>query len=759
MVTSRITKVLILIYFFLANFAWSQDFSGRVLDSETKSPVLYAKVSFPSLTLHASTDSLGYFSIANVPAIRTKLKVVAFGYETYYKDVLISNESLTIEMRPQHTVFEEVTVTAVEGKLQRESITAVEILTRDQLFATGATTLGNALNRIPGVQSSSVGIGISKPVIRGLMGMRVITYNNGLRIENQQWGQDHGLGASMVGLDRVEVVKGPSSLMYGADALGGVIQFIDEAYVPKDQLHLFASTRFESNSMGTITEAGAKMNNGKIKLNLHANFINHADFKLPDGQFIQNSRFWGTNFKANMGFRKNNYVLNIRYQMAYNRTGIPGHSHNVNPSSVDFLSNERGREGTLPAQFNFNNYLLIENQFFFDRSNLLIQLGNTNASLKEHDEKVTIPFTHLNLNNSTYNVRYDFHITENLTLKSGVQGMVQLNRNFFPTESFLIPDANTLDNGAYSLLNLERGKWDFQAGVRYDVRNINTFSTSSVDTTITQNISTDPISRTFEQFNYAAGFVRNDRHTTLRLNVSSGFRAPHLAELGADGFHHGSLRYERGDANLNAENAFQLDAALELHFDHFEFIVNPYFNRISNFIYLAQSDEFAGSFPIFEFRQASLAYLYGGEAGFHYHPHKLHRLHISSTFSLTIAEQNDGTPLNLIPQPNFNSLIRFEIGNNNKISVKDIVLEHEYFLPQNRVGLNELPTIDYHLINVAVNLDLGKSQRWQSSIGVRNLLNTEFIGHLSALKNLGLNQPGINFFGSLKYNIVKPLNK
>jgi iron complex outermembrane receptor protein len=759
MVTSRKTKVLILIYFFLANFAWNQELSGRIMDSETNEPILFAKVSFPSLTLHASTDSLGYFYFTDVPMIRTKLKVVAFGYETYYKDVLLSEKTLSIKLDPQHTVFEEVTVSAVEGKLQRENITAVEILSRKELFATGATTLGDALNRIPGVQSSSVGMGISKPVIRGLSGMRVITYNNGLRIENQQWGQDHGLGASMVGLDRVEVVKGPSSLMYGADALGGVIQFIDEGYVPKDELHLFASTRFESNSMGTISEVGAKMNNGKIKLNLHANFINHGDFQLPDGQFIQNSRFWGTNFKANMGYRKNNYVLNIRYQMAYNRTGIPGHSHNENPSSLDFIAVDRGRQGTLPAQFNFNNYLLIENQFFFNRSNLLIQLGNTNASLREHDEKVTVPFTHLNLNNSTYNVRYDYHITDSLTLKSGVQGMVQLNRNFFPTESFLIPDANTIDNGAYSLLHFESGKWDFQAGMRYDVRNLNTFSTVSVDSSITQNISIEAISRTFNQLNYAAGFVRNAENSTLRFNVSSGFRAPHLAELGADGFHHGSLRYERGDANLNPENALQIDAALELHYDHFEFIVNPYFNRISNFIYLFQSDQFAGSFPIFEFRQASLAYLYGGEAGFHFHPHNLHRLHVSSTFSLTIAEQSNGTPLNLIPQPNINSLIRFEIGNKHKISVKDIVIEHEYFLPQNRVGQNELANVDYHLINVAANLEFGEDKRWSSTVGVRNLLNTAFIGHLSALKNLGLHQPGINFFGSIRYNLVKPINK
>jgi iron complex outermembrane receptor protein len=748
-----LTKIVLsgLITLFLASFAWNQELIGRVVDEDSQLGVPFAKVGFPSLSIYTSTDSQGKFSVLNAPNTRTKVKVTAFGYETVFKDVILKGDTLILYMDPSHTVFEEVVVTASEGKLQRENITAVEVLSRKELFATGATNLGEALNRIPGVQSSSVGMGISKPVIRGLSGMRVVTYNNGQRIENQQWGQDHGLGASMVGLDRVEVVKGPSSLLYGSDALGGVIQMIDEPYIEKGRTELTASTRFESNSLGTTNEVGVRTNNGKMKLNLHANYVNQADFQLPDGQFIQNSRYWGTNFKANAGFRKNNYVLNVRYQMMYNRVGIPGHSHNENPSSIDFIRQERGRQGTLPAQFIFNNYLLIENKFFFDRSQLLVQLGNTNSSLREFDEKVTIPFTHLNLNNSTYNVRYDFHWTENLVLKTGVQGMVQLNRNFFPTEAFLIPDANTIDNGAYSMLNYEWKKWDFQAGVRYDRRDLNTFQTEGVDSSIVDNIDDTPLSRTYDQLNYAAGFVRNDNNTTLRMNVSSGYRAPHLAELKADGFHHGSLRYEQGDKNLRAEHALQFDATVELHFDHLELIVNPYFNRIQNFIYLEQSEQFAGSFPVFQFRQANLAYLYGGEAGFHYHPHQLHRLHLESTFSITIAERADGSPINLIPQPMLNTQIRLDIENSGKIEVENIVLEHQYFLPQNRVGLNEMPTVDFHLINVAANIKIGAKDRWFSSIGVRNALNTTYIGHLSALKNLGLNQPGINFFGSVKY--------
>jgi len=752
------TKISIIFYFLTVFVAFSQTLEGTVIDATTKEAVPYAKVGFPSLDLYTSTDSLGKFYFQNVPITITKIKVSAFDYSVYFEKVNTKEiASINIYLNPKHTVFEEVAVTASEGKLQRENITSIEYSSKENLFETGATTLGDALVMMPGVQTSSVGMGISQPVIRGLSGMRVVTYWNGLRIENQQWGADHGMGVSEVGLSGVEVIKGPSSLLYGPDAMGGVIHFIDESYAPNNEVSGYAMTRFESNSMGTTNEVGYKINKGKWRANFFGNYVNHADFQLPEGDFIKNSRFWGTNFKANIGYRNKNYLLNIRYQGTYNRLGLPGHSHSDNPTSSDFIRSERGREGTLPAQFIFNNYLLVENKVFFKRSDLLIQLGNTNNNLREFDEKVTLPFTSLNLNNSTYNLRYSINVTEKLSFKAGGQGMFQINRNQLPSESFLIPDANTLDNGIYTMVNYEIRKWRFQGGLRYDIRTIETYA-SDADSSIVSNISNIPLNRRYSNLNYSFGMVRNAEKSTIRFNASSGFRAPHLAELQSDGFHHGSKRYERGDRDLVAERALQLDGALELHFEHLEFIINPYFNIIENFIYLEQQDEFEGSYPVFQFKQANQAFLYGGEVGFHYHPHKLHRLHLESNFSITIAEDSQYNPLNLIPQPNSNTRIRFDVNNKQKIQIKSFIIEHQYFLPQNRVGENEIPTVDFHLINLSMQIGFKETNNWTASVGVRNMLNTSYVGHLSSLKNLGLNQPGINFFGSIKYEFSKSVN-
>lgn len=747
-------KISIFIYIILSFHLSAQEIKGKVIDAETGMPVPFAKVGFPDINIFTSTTEQGTFEFDQLPQTHLNIKVTAFDYKLLITKVnLADSVQLTIALPPLHRVFEEVKITASEGRIQRENITSIAVVSKEELFQTGATTLGEALVKIPGVQSSSVGMGISKPVIRGLSGMRVVTYNNGLRIENQQWGDDHGMAASALGLEKVEVVKGPSSLLYGADALGGVIHFIDETYVQKDKDELYVATKFESNSMGITSEMGFRTHKGKWRANIHANYVNHADFQLPSGGFIQNSRFWATNLKTSLGYRHKNYQLNIRYQLSYRRLGIPGHSHNEQPTPQDFISNKRARKGTLPAQYNFDNFLLIENTIFFHRSNLLVQLGNTNSDLREYDEKVTLPFTHLNVNNSTYNVRYTYKLTESISLKTGLQGMAKINRNRFPTSSLLIPDANSFDHGAYALMDYEFGKWRVQGGLRYDVRRLSVLSSSHLDTTLISNISTAAFQRTFQGVNYSAGFVRNAERTSFRLNVSSGYRAPHLAELTADGFHHGSLRYERGDENLKVEQAIQLDAALELHFEHLEVIINPYYNRISDFIYLVQTDDFAGSFPVFEYRQVDIVHLYGGEIGFHYHPHRIHRLHLNSNFSATIVERKNGQHIGLIPQPNVNNSIRFDINNAHFVSFKNIVLEHIYHLPQHRVGLNEKKSVDYHLLNLATHFTLGKMENLSVSTGVRNILNTSYQGHLSSLKNLGIAQPGINVFVSIKYQI------
>jgi len=735
-------------------FAQGQEYIGLVLDEETKMPVPFAKVELIDLHLNSRANIDGVFKFNKLPEVTLALKIEALDYSTLVQRVkFVLGDTVRFEIIPKHTVFEEVVVSASEGKLQSENITAIEYRSKETIFETGATTLGEALVNIPGVQQNTIGVGISRPVIRGLTGMRIVTLWNGLRIENQQWGEDHGMASSELGLQGVEVVKGPSSLLYGSDALAGVIYYHDESFLPAHQSEITASSRLETNSMGSTSELGYRSNNGKIKFNTHANFLSHADFQLPDGRFLESSRFWSANLKSALGFRKDNYIFTARYHGSYNRIGIPGHSHDVDQDVENYMNDRRGlRSMILPVQYIFNHLALIEQKVLFSSSDLTIQTGYSSNHLREFDHDPSFPFLNMKLQNITYNVKYNFDFAQNWNLKTGIQGMYQMNRNSRPTDSYLVPDANSFDFGSYALLNYGRDKWRFQAGVRYDIRDISSFETPQE---YAQNISAAALDRTFQTLNFSSGLMRKGKTMTTRFNVSSGYRAPHYSELLAEGVHHGSLRYEKGDVNLVPEQAIQLDLGFEFKFDHLELFVNPYVSFVNNYIFLQGIDSVitasSGEYTYFEFQQVDAAVLYGGEVGFHYHPHKLHRLHLSSDFSLTIAEDQSANPISLIPQPNLNTRIRFDINNKQKFKLNFITLEHQYFLDQNRVGLNEAPTEQFHLINATASLSYG--ERFGGQIGVRNLLNTEYISHLSPLKNLGsgIPQPGINFFVKLTY--------
>lgn len=757
----KVRFILFCFVFSITNFL-SQSLSGRVLDEETNEAIPFAKISFPSIQVFSQTDVEGRFYIEQLPSSTLSINISAFDYQAIQRKVaLTETNTITFYLTPQHTVFEEVVVSASEGRIQRENITAVEYRSKQQLFETGATTLGEGLLNIPGVQQNTIGVGISRPVIRGSSGMRVVTYWDGLRVENQQWGEDHGMATSELGMKGVEVVKGPSSLLYGADALGGVIHYIDEGYVGEGEQRFSASSKFETNSLGTTNELGYQRNDGKLKVNVFGNYVGHADFQLPNSKFIENSRFWAGNLKSAIGYRDGNYMFNLRYQATYSRLGIPGHTHSLNPTADEFISDRRSfREPISPAQYIQNHLLLVENKFFFKRSDLLVQLGNTNNHLREYDHGFDLPFTNLRLNNSTYNVRYHYHFNEDLALKTGVQGMYQMNRNIGEMESYLIPDANTMDNGAYALLDFDWNKWRFQAGARYDFRSIESFELDA-DSSVISNIDPEPINRFFQTLNYSAGLVRNDKRSTVRFNLSSGFRAPHLAELLASGVHHGSLRYEEGNRNLVAEQALQLDVALELHFDHLEVVINPFINKINNFIYLSMTDSVVssnvGEFNYFEFTQVDEAFLFGGEIGFHYHPHQLHRLHLESNFSYVFGQDRGGNPLNLMPQPFLNSRVRFDVNNKNDFKLNHVTVEHQYFMDQNRVSPFERATPAYHLLNASASFSYEKWSGFNFMVGARNILNTEYIAHLSPLKNLGegIAQPGINFFVKVRYRLDK----
>ena len=723
-------------------FGFSQVVKGKVIDKETGLGISFAELFCLETQNGTFSDIDGNWELENLVNFQITVLVKAEEFDSKLIKVENQETVLIIQLEHSHIHLDEVIISTSDSKLQRYSVFPVESRKIADLNKIEQTNLIDAMSNIPGVYNFSTGNGIAKPVIRGLSGMRILTSQNGLRLENQQWGADHGFAVLNLGIDRVEIIKGPSSLIYGADALGGVIYLADEPYANLNKQEIKASTKFETNSMATFNKISYKKSKDNLRFAVYGGFFSRNNYAIgendllnpSDREYVVNSKNSGGSFKTAIGYNKNNWITNLRYQLLYFQNGLPGHTHDANPDVSSFLSNSRNRSYSIPAQKIFNHLVQWENKFYFKNDELIAQLGFTSNELKEYGEKVTVAGINMTLQNTSYNVRWKHHFNKHFEIVSGSQGMLQSNANGQYVEEILVPDANFTDLGAFSLLKGTFNLWNIQAGARYDKRSITTKEL------------VDGFDKSFNGVNYSAGISRSSKNLTTRLNASTGFRPPHISELLADGVHHATMQYLVGDRNFISERAYQIDFYLGTHFDHLEIVINPFINQINNYIYKSptgQTDTNSG-LDIFEMKQTDAVFS-GGDIAIHYHPHMAHWLHLESNLSLLSTEEN----LPFIPQNRLNNRIKIEFKGEKKLRINSLSAQYIHFFKQDNVATYETPSSPYQLINLGCNGSFSAKHQINYSLGVNNLLNVRYIDHLSRLKTYEIPNTGRNIYVKL----------
>ncbi len=220
-------------------------------------------------------------------------------------------------------ILDEVIVSTAFNKVQSQNVMKVEHESIKSLRQKGTSTLIEGLATIPGVSQISTGTSIGKPVIRGLSGNRVLVYSQGVRIENQQFGDEHGLGLNDAGVESVEVIKGPASLLYGSDALGGVLYFNPEKFANAGILKTDFSQKFFSNTLGSNTSLGVKSSTENLKFLVRGSHNTHSDYKIPDGNRVTNTRYNETDFKTGIGFSNSKFSSIFRYNFNKLDLGVP----------------------------------------------------------------------------------------------------------------------------------------------------------------------------------------------------------------------------------------------------------------------------------------------------------------------------------------------------------------------------------------------------------------------------------------------------
>lgn len=722
-------------------FAHSQNkLSGKITNSQNE-PLLGVTIYIEDLQKGTSTNENGLYELINLPSNAIKITVAFIGYKTQIKTISLAEKETSINFILEDAVFkmDQVIVSTAFNKLQSQNVMKVEHETMKTLQRKGTSTLIEGLTTIPGVSQVSTGTSIGKPVIRGLSGNRVLVYSQGVRIENQQFGDEHGLGLNDSGTESVEVIKGPASLLYGSDALGGVLYFIPEKFAEANTFVANFDQKLFSNTAGSNTSIGLKTSSENWKFLGRGSYNTHSDYKIAGGDRVTNTLYNETDLKAGIGYSDSKISSVFRYNYNKLDLGMP---------EDDGIADQTTNKKTMyPKQGVSNHLLSFNNILFFPKSKLDVDLSYINNDRSEFEDS-NVAVLHMNLNTFNYDAKYHLPKSGKLETIVGIQGMHQNNIN--SGEEYLIPDAVTNDIGFFGTANYEWKSNVILAGLRFDNREI----TSEAYGNIGEEGSFEAIDKSYNSFNASLGYKTNlNDNLIVRFNAASGFRAPNLAELTSNGVHEGTNRYEIGNSNLKTEQNIQTDLNVEYNTDHFEFFVNGFYNHVNNYIYTSPTGETLEDNGVFNYIQND-AKLYGGEIGVHFHPHPLDWLHLESSFETVTGEKQNGDYLPLIPANNWSNTLRTEFNIKNWLSDGFTSLNVSSTFNQNNVSGFETATKGYSLVNIGFGgtVKFGKTI-FDLNVNANNLFDESYITHLSRLKTEGIQNIGRNIIMGVKFNL------
>ena len=746
MKTLHLTLVVLLCTLFstVSYAAGLAEIKGKVTDAQTNTGLPGATVSIPDLKKSALTNEDGEFTLKNLPT-RGKflVKVTYIGYQTITKVVDFSSPAaLDFSLRESVIEGREVVITGSPSSSDnRKNSTSVATVSRAQLLSHPSTNLMDAISRVPGVAQITTGPAISKPVIRGLSYNRVVTLNNGVKQQGQQWGDEHGIEIDQYSADHVEVLRGPASLMYGSDALGGVINILDGLPAPEGTLRGEFLTNYATNNGLSGNSLMLQGNENGLIYKVRGTYKNAYSYKTPT-EYVPNSGFNETNFEGQIGLNKKWGYAHLDASSFRNIIGFYEPTRNDDGQLIDedgnTFSDDQNKDRTLafPKQ-DVRHYKVALN------SNILLGDGSLKATLgfqrnlRREIEAAGDDGLALFLNSQTYSydLKYSLKEFNGWAPVVGVSGEFIHSLNTTGAEQ-LIPDYDSQAFGGFVFVKKTWANDSFNAGARFDYRKMDGKAFSGYS-------EFDAFSNKFSHLTGALGYTHEFNEAfNFKANAGSAFRAPNVAELSSNGVHEGVFRYEIGNPNLKPENSYQFDASFDYQNQYMTASLGGFANILDNYIYYNTSgatidvDDEDGNitpFPVYNFVQDN-AFLRGIEASLTLHPVSF--IHFENGFSYTRATNRvTKQSLPFIPAATLRNELRFEPkiqGTSNSYVSVGI----DNFFSQRKVDSFETPSSGYTLLNAAVGTTfrIGKSQNVTVYAAGRNLLDKAYYDHLSRFK-------------------------
>lgn len=692
------------------------------------------------------SDREGNFSLSFSQKGKQLIEVNSFNYESKVLTIE-SGVNLTIELTEKILELEEIIVTGNMNANKEKIPFAIETLKKDELFKSGKISLAENLSSVTGVSFSSNGIAATKPVIRGLTNTNIVFLNNGIKAENFQFSSNHPFISDEFSARKIEVIKGPFSLIYGSDAVGGVINVIAENPATENTISANINSQYHSNTEGYVNNVNVRTSGKKWFGGLHVTNKTHKDYKDGDDKQVDNTRFRETNAGATLGYRSafGNFVLN--YDYALPEYGV------TNQKSVAFVNNNH----RIPRDWSQrleNHQFTLKNKIFIKNNILDVDFGYQ-KNIRQGISDITNPnpemlFAEMDLRTFSYNAKYTISKEKNKLIVGFNGANIENDANDFYKNSNPMPDAKINDLGIFAVNDFTfTENINLYAGIRYDVRKMESTPFQS------SGLTKYTIDNEYDSFSGSIGTTYKAGNHIFKINAASGFRSPNISELSQNGIHQN--RFERGDLNLEAQRNYQFDFNYHYHLKNVVFDFSPFYNSVNNYIYIVQTTTNApmGGGKIWQYVQND-ANLYGMEFSLDYHP--IAWLGIHTNYTWTKGELKDGGYLTQIPQNRWVAELKFEKGKLGFLNRPNFTINYTNFQHQDNFGQLETYSEAYNLVNLNLGSEVSiYKQKINWFIATNNIFNEVYIDHLSALKPMNLNNIGRNIVFGLNIPLESKL--
>ncbi len=784
-----------MLFFLLGLFvvsAYSQNtyiFSGKVTD--TKNVTLPgASVYLPAIDKGEVTDSNGNFHMHVAKKGTYVVQVNFLGYETYTDTFEITaHTKLNVKLKALALSLQEVVVkdNYAESRKKEESLN-IEVVNDKFIQQNMGGSLSESLERLPGVSIIGIGSGQSKPVIRGLGFNRVVVVENDIKHEGQQWGSDHGLEIDQFAANRIEVVKGPASLKYGSDAIGGVID-VKQSEIPAPNTiggKVDMVGKSNNNLLGSSVNVFIRKN--KLFADLRGTILDYGDYKVPTDSVsiysykaalkdhhLRNTAGKEQDLHLSFGLIQPGFQTRFFVSNVYTKSGFFANAHGLEPRNVDAAMHDKSSRDILYPYQSVNHSKLINKTIkTWDGFKLETDIGIQHNLRKEQSKYVShgympaiFPDT-LSMNPDverkfdkyiySANVKTSYYKLERLKIFAGFNTEYQDNN--IGGRGFILPEYNLWTLGVH-LVNKytlsERSK--LQAGIRFDHGKIETKEYYDWFPSLVEEggIETDDylqraddLNKSYENITWSAGYVYNHQGVSIKANIGKSFRMPIAKELAANGVNYHRFSYEVGKADLDAEVSYQLDLEAEYSKKRFAIGATPFINYFPNYIYLNPSDkhdsQYGNGNQIFYYTQSSV-FRYGGEVHSHWEVTPQIQLGLMGeyVYSEQVSGEKEGYTLPFSPPPSAIFSVKYQPHNFAWANNAYISMDYRVTGAQNHIVPPEEKTKGYQLCTLSTGADFQwGNQQINVSVSVQNVFDTKYYNHTSYYRLINVPEAGRN---------------